>query len=61
MVVLLDRCLRARTIAASMVIARPEAIGGAPGGVHTAKEELSCPARNGRSPGEESWDGAVAP
>jgi len=47
MVVLLDLCFRARTIAASMVIDRPEAIDGAPRRGSTAKEELSCLARNG--------------
>jgi len=46
MVVLLDLCLRARTIAASMVINGPEAIAGAPRRGSTAKEELSCLARN---------------
>ncbi|ALC11410.1 hypothetical protein LH20_05525 [Sphingopyxis sp. 113P3] len=37
---------RARTIAASMAIDRPEAIDGAPHRGLTAKEELSCLARN---------------
>jgi hypothetical protein len=46
MVVLLDLCFRARTIAASMVIDRPTASDGAPRGGSTAKEELSCFARN---------------
>ncbi|ARN82478.1 hypothetical protein B1812_16860 [Methylocystis bryophila] len=88
MVVLLDLCLRARTIAASMVIEGPEATDGAPlpgvpialarwGGRwgSTAKEGLSCLARNdgalgvptrlvawgGGPAGEESFDAAVAP
>jgi hypothetical protein len=53
---LLDLKSRARTIAASMAIDGPETLGGAPmPGVPsslgqawglTAKEELSCPARN---------------
>jgi hypothetical protein len=46
MVVLLDLCFRARTIAASMVIEGPEAIDGAPRRGSTAKEGLSCLARN---------------
>jgi hypothetical protein len=51
MVVLLDLCFRARTIAASMVIDRPEATDDAPRRGSTAKEGLSCPERNGGAAG----------
>jgi hypothetical protein len=46
MSVFLDLKLRARTIAASMAIGRPEGIDGTPRRGSTAKEELSCLARN---------------
>jgi hypothetical protein len=51
MVLLLDLCFRARTIAASMVIEGPEAIDGAPRRGSTAKEGLSCLGRNNGAAG----------
>jgi hypothetical protein len=62
MVLLLDLCFRARTVAASMVIEGPEAIDGAPRRGSTAKEDfLVSGGMTAQPAGEESFDAAVAP
>jgi hypothetical protein len=61
-VVLLDLCFRARTIAASMVIDRPEAIDGAPEGARQQRSNfLVSRGMTAQPAGEESCDAAVAP
>ncbi|ARQ01030.1 hypothetical protein CAK95_19450 [Pseudorhodoplanes sinuspersici] len=58
MIVLLAFCCRAATIAVSMATDRPETIDAASERTEAQRRmpgrQLSCLARNGRSPGEES-------